>query len=305
MGKKIASIFILLYIFANCVFPQDSLNYNNSETIKTGKLAPIIAFGTILSLSGIYYINPRGYDEHERVPFHFVNDNAGYLQMDKFKHLYYSYFGSYIGYQLLKDAGFKKYIALLFGGTLGLVILTPKEIYDGLYEPGGFSWGDIAADAAGSSLLIGQEILFDEQIFKLKFSFSRSEYVDQANGYLGISLPRRFSRDFNGHTYWLSFNANKFILKKQLPAWIDIAVGYSANGMFGQYENIKSYNGVIIPETQRYRQFLLSLDIDWTKIKTKSKLVKTIFKGMNFIKVPFPAIEVNSKGQLKGYWLYF
>jgi hypothetical protein len=75
--------------------------------------------------------------------------------------------------------------------------------------------------------------------------------------------------------------------------------------MFGEFQNITSYNGVALPETQRYRQFLFSLDIDWSKIETGSGFLKTVLHGMTFIKLPFPAIEYNSKGRLKGYWLYF
>ncbi len=114
-----------------------------------------------------------------------------------------------------------------------------------------------------------------------------------------------FFQDHNGHTFWLSLNANNFLLKTKLPDWMNVAVGYSVNGLFGAYENINFYNGVTIPETQRYRQYLFSLDIDWTKIKTKSKFIRILLKGMVFIKMPSPAIEVNSRGGLKGYWIYF
>lgn len=84
-----------------------------------------------------------------------------------------------------------------------------------------------------------------------------------------------------------------------------MAVGYGANGMFGEFKNISHYNGVDIAQTKRYRQYLLSLDIDWTKIKTNSAFLRTVLKGMAFIKLPFPAIEFNSKGQVKGYGIYY
>jgi hypothetical protein len=29
------------------------------------------------------------------------------------------------------------------------------------------------------------------------------------------------------------------------------------------------------------------------------------YKGMTFIKLPFPTLEFNSKGGWKGYWIYF
>ena len=98
---------------------------------------------------------------------------------------------------------------------------------------------------------------------------------------------------------------NRFALDKFLPDWICVSAGYSANGMYGEFSNITSYNNVDIPNAQRYRQYLLSLDIDWTKVKTDSKVLQVVLKGLTFVKLPFPSVEYNSKGQFKGYWIYF
>ena len=54
-----------------------------------------------------------------------------------------------------------------------------------------------------------------------------------------------------------------------------------------------------------YRQFYLSLDVDLTKISTKSKLLKTVFSVVNFIKIPSPTLEFNGKGHIKFHYLYF
>jgi hypothetical protein len=67
---------------------------------------------------------------------------------------------------------------------------------------------------------------------------------------------------------------------------------------------VSNFQAVNVPSTMRYRQYLLSLDIDLTKIKTNSKALKAVFQGLSFIKLPFPTLEFNSKGQVKGYWLY-
>jgi hypothetical protein len=75
--------------------------------------------------------------------------------------------------------------------------------------------------------------------------------------------------------------------------------------MFGEFENIAEYRGMIIPETERYRQFFLSLDVDWTKIPTRSLFLEILFKGLNIIKVPFPAVQFNTKREIVGHWLYF
>jgi hypothetical protein len=89
----------------------------------------------------------------------------------------------------------------------------------------------------------------------------------------------RLLKDYNGHTYWLSMPINKIIYRKHLPPWLNIAFGYGANGMYGEFDNVTSYNSVAIPPTERYRQYLLSLDVDWPRIKTKSKFLKLVFKG--------------------------
>jgi hypothetical protein len=78
----------------------------------------------------------------------------------------------------------------------------PIEIWDGMYEGWGFSWSDVGANALGSALVIGQELAFQEQIVKYKFSFSPSPYAPKANGYLGNGFDELFY-DYNGHTYWL------------------------------------------------------------------------------------------------------
>jgi hypothetical protein len=185
------------------------------------------------------------------------------------------------------------------------VLQFPIEIMDGIHEGYGFSWGDIAANAMGSALVFGQELLFREQLVKYKFSYWESSYSDNSNGYLGETTMNRFFKDYNAHTYWFSMPVNKIVFKQQLPSWFNFAVGYGANGMYGEFENITVFNGVEIPETERYRQYLLSLDIDWTRIKTNSGFLKVLFKGMTFIKLPFPTLEYNSKGQFKGYWIYY
>jgi uncharacterized protein YfiM (DUF2279 family) len=245
------------------------------------------------------------FNDGDRMPFHFSNDFKGYLQADKFKHVLGSYTESYICYNFMRSTGVDKKNSLLFGATLGLIMQSPKEIFDGHYYPGGFSWPDIAANSTGSALFIAQELLFDEQVLLYKFSFSQSEYEDKTPGILGENYLSSLYEDFNGQTYWLSFNVNRFILKNKLPGWINIAEGYSVNGVIGKYENPAYYNGVLLPVTERYRQYLLSLDVDWTKIHTRSRFLNIVLKGLTFIKLPFPAMEVSSKGQFKGYWLYF
>lgn len=247
----------LLLLFFCCLFSikvsgQDSLSIATS-TVNHAKLRTIILTESALYLGSMAYLQFIWYKDKERVPFHFFDDSKGYLQVDKLGHTYGAYWQSYLSYQWLRSAGVSKKNALIFGGTAGIILQMPIEIFDGLYEGWGFSWSDVAANTAGSVLVIGQELLFDEQVFQYKFSFSRSPYANQANGYLGDNTLESLFYDYNGHTYWLSTSVNNFLLKEKLPDWLNLAVGYSANGMFGEFENRTSYRGVSIPTTERYR----------------------------------------------------
>jgi uncharacterized protein YfiM (DUF2279 family) len=278
---------------------SDSSRVNRKALYKT------IAFESAYYAGAMAVLQHTWYSDKKSVPFHFYNDNKGYLQVDKLGHAFGSYIESYIGYHYFLKAGMTKKQALIYGASLGLILQAPIEIMDGIHEGWGFSWGDMAANAFGSALVAGQELLFNEQLVKYKFSYSESVYSRNSNNYYGKTQLNRLLKDYNGHTYWLSMPINRLVKNKKLPAWLSVSAGYSANGMYGEYENISEFEGVTIPETERYRQYLLSLDIDWTRIKTNSKFLKMVFQGLTFIKLPFPALECNSRGNLKAYWLYF
>ncbi len=296
---------LLLVCFSNRIFSQDSLICHTQNNIRKSNLICTAAIASAVYAGGWLYINNNWYSKDSHVPFFFTNDLSGYLQVDKFQHAFGAYYESYVTYKVLLNSGISRKNTLLWTAFMGLIIQSPKELIDGHTKDDGFSWGDILADFSGSALFTAQELAFKEQIFRYKFSFSRSVYEDQAHGYLGNNLIQSYFKDYNGHTYWLSMNADRLVLKNKIPDWINIAFGYSANGMLGKLVNPERYNGYQMPKTDRYRQYLLSFDIDWTKIKTRSKFLKKIFNGMVFIKIPFPALELNSKGQFKGYWLYF
>jgi len=286
-------------------FGETRNDSTNLRTVNKHMVARAATTGGIIYIGGLSYLSFIWYSDKERVPFHFYNDNRGYLQMDKMGHSFAAYGQSYIAYKWLRKAGLNKAKALLYGGGMGFMMQAPIEVFDGLYKGWGFSWGDMVANTAGSLLLIGQELMFDEQILRYKISFSPSEMSRNAFGYLGDNLVENFAYDYNGHTYWLSMNANRISFLEKLPPWINIAAGYSANGMLGEFENRSYYYNYRLPDYTRNRQFLFSLDIDWQKIPTNSHFLRGLFAALNFVKIPFPAIEINSQGKVGAYWLYF
>lgn len=314
MKRRLRPILVFLLILAinNSLYSSTTIFAAGEEktilqdtiSIKKARLLTVISGASIAYLGSMSYLQFIWYKDRERVPFEFYNDLQGYNQIDKCGHVYGAYIESYIGFHSLLWSGVSRKKAALYGGCLGFFLQLPIEIWDGMYEGWGFSWSDVGANTLGSVLVIGQEFAFHEQIVKYKLSFSPSPYADQANGYLGKGFNELFY-DYNGHTYWLSVGINRLIKNKIIPDWVNVAVGYSAGGMFGEFENITRYHGVNIPETERYRQFLLSLDIDFCKIPTRNKHLKRLFNSMFLIKIPFPAIEINTKGRFRFYPLYY
>ena len=58
-------------------------------------------------------------------------------------------------------------------------------------------------------------------------------------------------------------------------------------------------------DLQRNRKFFLSADIDLSKFKTNSKVLKTIFSLLNTIKIPAPTIIFNTKEKTSLNLFYF
>lgn len=283
--KKVAVFFFFIFLASGKAqiqqFP-DSINWK--------KVNSLIAVESGFYIGGLSYLQYIWYADKERVPFHYYNDNKGWLQIDKYGHALTAYKESFSGYYGLRKAGVKKNKALIYGGPLGFFLQFPIEVFDGMYEGWGFSWGDVWANTAGSALLVGQELAYNDQIVKLKMSYQRSEMADQKPWYLGENQFESFFYDYNGHTYWLSTNFNKLIPYERIPDWFNLAIGYSGENMFSEFENRNQFE-----EYKRYRQYYISLDIDWTKIPTKYKAVRILLDAMMVVKLPFPALELSQK----------
>jgi hypothetical protein len=102
-------------------------------------------------------------------------------------------------------------------------------------------------------------------------------------------LTSEILKDYNGQTYWLSVDMDKFI---RFPKWLNLAAGYGAEGMIYARDRQNTEAGFAAP----YRQYYISLDFDLTAIRTRSKVVKTLIFAANMIKLPAPALEFSAKG---------
>ena len=280
--------------FESFLTPSDTLNLPRRNAV-------IISESSTMGLS-LLGLNQLWYADYPRSKFHTLNDADEWLQMDKVGHVFSSYQIGRAGANILNWSGVSKKNQLVYGSTLGFTFLTAVEVFDGFSEEWGFSWSDMAANAAGTWLYVGQELLWEEQRITLKYSFHQTKYAPQRPDKLGEGFIEEMLKDYNGQTYWLSANVHSFFKESQIPKWLNVAIGYGADGMLtGKSETV---NNLIISH-QRKRQFYLSLDVDLSRIETKSHVLKTIFEVFNVIKVPFPTLELDDRGVLKVHPVYF
>jgi len=277
-----------------------SVFFQKSDTVNQVRINGVYIAESALAVSTLLALDQLWYADYPRSKFHFINDNKDWMQMDKFGHLLSAYHIGKLGMSALNWAGASKKNQLIYGATSGFAFLTAVEILDGFSSEWGASTGDIIANASGAALLIGQELLWDEQRILFKYSFHQTSYAPQRPGTLGANFYEEMLKDYNGQTYWISANIWSFNKQSNFPKWLNIAIGYGAEGMlYSRYQNQKEN----IPTP--FRQFYASLDIDLTKIKTKSKFLKGLFNAINFIKIPAPAIEITSNGKIKTHLLHF
>ncbi len=296
--------YILLFFIAGGTMAQpveDFLKPSDSLNLKR-RNASIITVGAASVLT-YAALSETWYSDYPRTDFHFTNDNAQWLQMDKAGHVFASYHFSRFGSDILEWSGTSKKNRLIYGAGFGFVFISAIEILDGYSAQWGASLGDIGANAGGSLLFISQELLWDEQRIIPKFSFHTTEYASARPNVLGSSIPEQILKDYNGQTYWLSANIHSFTKDKFVPKWLNVAIGYGAEGMITGDDAL--VNSVFFETKERTRQFYLGFDVDLQKIKTNSHLLKTIFSVFNSVKVPAPTLEINAKGRAKFHIFYF
>ncbi|WP_016989831.1 DUF2279 domain-containing protein [Flavobacterium sp. ACAM 123] len=274
-----------------------------SDTLNKTRKSTVIAVEAIVGTGALVGLNQLWYADYPRSAFHFINDNAEWLQVDKAGHIYSSYHLGRLGAEMLEWSGATEKDQLIYGSGMGFAFLTAVEVLDGFSSEWGASTGDIIANASGTALYVSQELLWKEQRITPKFSFHTTQYAQYRPNVLGSSFAEQILKDYNGQTYWLSVNLHSFSKGSKIPKWLNLAIGYGADGMItGRGINNELF---LMSKMERSRRFYLSLDVDLTKIDTKFPFLKTIFSVLNTLKIPAPTIEYSHHEGFKGHISYF
>ena len=284
---------LILCFFLNC---HSIAAQTDSIQLKRRQLNTFMIASGAAYTAGLVTLNHVWYKDTERRSFRFFNDNAEWKQADKAGHFFASFYLSDVPARMLKGYGVDEKKANLLGALSGFLLTLPIEVFDGFSDGYGASVGDVVADAAGPAFFLGQQLLWQEIRVHPKFSFHRTGYAPLRPELLGDNLISEIVKDYNGQTYWLSFDLDKFTT---FPKWLNLAVGYGAQEMIYARDTPNVVRGL-----NPHRQYYLALDLDLSGIKTRSKLVKTLLYVANTIRLPAPAIEF-SAGGTKFHSFYF
>ncbi|HTF17640.1 MAG TPA: DUF2279 domain-containing protein [Chryseolinea sp.] len=291
---------LLLLIASHSLLAQSNGVHPSSDsgrTLNKKRLTGLIVGSTVAYGAALYGLNELWYSHNPKQSFSFFNDNAEWKQVDKVGHFYSAFYISYGSDAALRWAGVKDRKAAFIGSLVGFGVMLPIEIMDGYSAAYGASVGDLAANAAGAALYLGQTLLWKDLRIYPKFSFHQTDYASLRPNVLGDNAVSEMFKDYNGQTYWLSVDMDKFV---RFPKWLNLAVGYGADGMVyaRDEQNIEAQIG------PPYRQYYLAIDFDLRAIHTRSKFLRGVIEVVSLIRLPAPAIQFSEKG-VKAYAFYF
>lgn len=329
--KWIRPILILFFVCSSfpILYAQNLSFFQPADTLNKTRFWTVTGIGVGLYTGASIGLYQAWYKEYELVGFHTFNDMGEWNDMDKAGHLLTAHVESYLSFKGALWTGMDRRKAMWTGAGVGMLLQSTVEVMDGFSKKWGFSWGDMAFNTLGVGLFVGQEMMWQEQRILMKVSNTRPNYskdpIYSADGGHFTTLEKRafelygqnyfeaFLKDYNGLIVWASFNIHSFsntASTSKFPRWLNVAVGYGADDMYGGYfNNWQDENGVGFGADpliyQRHREFYLSLDIDLSRIKSKNHFVRSLLGVLNWIKVPAPTLEIDSKNGVRFHPIYW
>ena len=295
MLYQLVTIIVLLFTLITHAqpsinIPADSLNKKRFVGVTTG--IGTVWVGSIIGLSQVWY------KDVESTKWHTFNDSGNWLQMDKMGHFYTAHKINQLSTDLYRWTGYNRRKSLWIGTGISLGYQTTIEMFDAYTVEWGFSWGDMLANVLGTSSYLSQELIWHEERIIPKFSYAPTKFASIRPEVLGNTFAQSLLKDYNGQSYWLSASPGTFFKESSFPKWLCFSFGYGANQKL-----VGSESSYIDPKTgieyNEQREFLFSLDVDFSRIPIKRKWLKILVKQLNYLKVPFPTLIVRD-GKLKG-----
>lgn len=292
-----------------------------ADSLHKGRFWTCAGIGAAMYGSASYGLYHAWYKNYEPSKFHTFDDSGQWLGMDKAGHLLTAYTQADISFRALRWTGMPNRKSVWMAAGVGTLLQGTVELMDAHSSKWGFSWYDIGFNTLGVGLFAGQQLAWQEQRIRFKISHTPVDYPDygvqtagdgpayplrrRAQELYGSTYTESFLKDYNGQIVWASTNVESWLgggTPVWLPPWLNVAVGYSGEHMFGGYGNswtsAEGYAYVLDADIfPRHRQWYLSLDVDLRRIPTEKRWLRTVFSLLNWVKIPAPALEINGQGR--------
>lgn len=310
MARSLILSFLFFFLFSIVEAQENESPIRSGFDTSTRKWV-LAGVQTGLWTGSFLTLNKAWYSQYPKKRFHLYNDFGEWQQMDKAGHFWSTNQISRHSYQIWRWTGMEEKKAIWVGSLSGMAYLSIIEILDGYSDKWGFSIPDVLANMSGAAAFGLQQGIWHEQRISFKLSYSPVAYgplKSRSDELFGKSQLEKVLKDYNGQTYWASFNIHSFIPDSRVPSWLNLAVGYGAGMMLGGYRNEwVDATGLLVSrnDIDRYRRYHLSLDVDLTKIKTKHRALKTVFDLFNVLKIPAPGIEYDTRGRLRFHPIFY
>lgn len=324
--KRAISIIIFILLKLTIVSSQNSFQnfFIPSDTFQSKRAYLAGGFATVSYSAFSIGLYNAWYSKQGLSKFHVFDDYGEWLHVDKAAHMFNSYFQSEWGYRGAKWCGYGESASVVWGLSMAMLFQTTIEVMDGFSKDYGFSWSDMGANVVGIGLFTSQQLIWEEQKFRIKLSPWPKKYSDHSPNEMGdpgYSFKDRAKelygsgflnsalKDYNAQTFWLSFSPERLVNRqwKTWPDWLNVSFGFGADGLFGGYTNRWIRQNIIYDAgwIPRVNEYYLSFDIDLSKIKTRNRFLNTLCTLFNIIKIPAPALSLNSAGKWQGHWVFF
>ncbi len=283
------NLFVTLSLILTCSAYSQRSFITPSDTLNKPRLIGMSAsIGTVWSGSmiGLWQI---WYKDVEKTGWHTFDDSKNWLQMDKVGHFYTAYKLNSLCSSMYRWTGVNRKKSVLIGTGISLGYQATLEMFDAYSDEWGFSWADVTSNIAGTATYLVQDLVWEEERIIPKFSYHPTEFAEIRPEVLGSNFAESLLKDYNGQSYWLSFNLSKFAPESKIPKWLCVSFGYSAHAKLVGSEEMY-YDPVGNFTYRSSREYLFSLDIDFSALNIKRPWVKTMVKQLNYLKIPFPTL---------------
>ncbi len=286
----------LLFIISHLVFAQKNPALPDSciKKRKTFFAFTGASYTAGMGALGCIWYGQQGFDR-----FTFFNDAPQWMGMDKAGHAMTAFYLAEHTHEALRTLCYSPRKARNMAAVLAWTAMLPIEILDGFSPAYGFSWADAGANLAGAMLFWVQNGR-GPLLVRPKYSFQPSPYAALRPGVLGDGLAEQWLKDYNGQTYWLSFDWQALFKRRPLSVPLTWAIGYGAEEMVYARRDENLQAGF-----RPYRQLYFSVDIEWRQVPASKPWLRSVFRFLNMIKIPAPALSWDERQGWRFHWLYF